>query len=270
MKEDALVTWAFQTWDKVQGNFRVLGIAFGVLVATFLAVVWVGRAQTRAEGEANRILAEASANYWQGGYSRAIQLDDQVLGDYKTTKAANDARRMKGDALFWSGAFDSAATLYKDYLSHAPSNSPVRGAVEQSLAFALESKRDFAGAAALFEKLAAAQPDRNSEADMIMNAARSYAEGGQKDKARALYTKVADQYKETTFARDAEVFEGELAGAVAKDTPHPVAVVPQAAPVSASPSMIRMGSPSNVKVTSSAGGAMGNVKVTSTPVKKGK
>jgi TolA-binding protein len=260
LKEDVLVTWAFQAWDRIQQNLRVIGIGLGVIVAVVLAVVWIGHAQARAEGEANRVLAEASSNYWQGSYARAIQLSDQVLSDYKSTKAANDARRMKGDALFWSGSFDSAATLYKDFLSHSPADSPVHIAVQQSLAFALESKKDYTGAATLFEQLVATAPDRNSAADMLLCAARSYAEAGQKDKARVLYQKVVDEYKDTSLYRDADVFLGELSAPEAKDTPHPAAIVapkPTANPMS------------NFKVAGQSMGANGNVTVTSLPAPKG-
>jgi tetratricopeptide (TPR) repeat protein len=260
LKEDVLVTWAFQVWDKIQDNLRVIGIVAGILVAAGLAVVWVQRAQARAEGEANRVLAEASANYWQGGYARAIQLADQVLSDYKTTRAANEARRMKGDALFWSGSFDSAATMYQDYLSHAGARTPVKDAVEQSLAFALESKRDFKGAAAAFEQLASTAPDRNSAADMLMCAARAYEEGAQPDKARALYMKVTNEYKDTTFGKDAEVFLGELSAPVARDTPHPAAVV---APTK---SNLPPGMPPGLQMSAPSGSsAMGKVTVTSKP-----
>lgn len=260
LKEDVLVTWAFQAWDRIQQNIRVIGIGLGVIVAVVLAVVWIGHAQARAEGEANRVLAEASSNYWQGSYARAIQLSDQVLSDYKSTKAANDARRMKGDALFWSGSFDSAATLYKDFLSHSPADSPVHIAVQQSLAFALESKKDYAGAAALFEQLVPTAPDRNSAADMLLCAARAYAEAGQKDKARVLYQKVVDEYKDTTLYRDADVFLGELSAPEAKDTPHPAAIV---APKATANPM------SNFKVAGQSLGANGNVTVTSLPAPKG-
>lgn len=211
MKEDALVTRAFQAMDWVQRNLRTVGIAVGAVVVAAVVTMWISKAQAKAEGDANRILAEASANYWQGSYGRTIQLADQVLESYKTTRAANDARRMKGDALFWSGSFDSAATLYKEYLSHERPDSPVKGAVQQSLAAALESKHDFPGAARLYEELAPNAPDRSSTADLFMSAARSYRAANQPDKAKAVYEKVANDYKETTFAREAEVILGELA-----------------------------------------------------------
>jgi tetratricopeptide (TPR) repeat protein len=213
MKEDVLVTGAFRASDWVQRNLRVVGIALGVVVVAGLASIWIGRAQAKAEGEANRILAEASANYWQGGYNRTIQLADQVLSDYKTTKAANDARRMKADALFWTGSFDSASVLYQEYLDKDKADTPVRHAVQQSLAFSLESKKDFPAAAKMFEQLAPTAPDRASTADFLMSAARAYRNANQPDKAKALYEKVANEYKDTSFARDAEVELGELAAA---------------------------------------------------------
>jgi tetratricopeptide (TPR) repeat protein len=213
MKEDALVTGAFQAGDWLQRNLRVVAIALGVVVLGALATLWISKAQAKAEGEANRILAEASANYWQGGYTRTIQLTDQVLEGYKTTHAANDARRMKADALFWTGSFDSAATLYREYLSKEKADSPLTQAVQQSLAFTLESKKEFPAAAKEYEQLATTAPDRASAADFLMSAARSYRNANQPDKAKALYEKVANEYKDTTFGRDAEVELGELLAA---------------------------------------------------------
>ena len=223
MKEDVLVTRAFQATDWVQRNLRTVGIVLGAIVAAALITVWITRAQAKAEGEANRILAEASANYWQGGYTRTIQLADQVLSDYKTTRAANDARRMKGDALFWSGSFDSAATLYKEFISHESAGSPIRAAVQLSLASTLESMRDFTGAAKEYEGLVATAPDRNNGADLLMSAARSYRAANQADKAKVIYEQVANEYKETTFARDAEVMLGELAAQGGVTSPAPAA-----------------------------------------------
>ena len=213
LKEDVLVTTAFQAGDWVQRNLRTIAIAVGVVVAAILATLWITKAQAKAEGEANRILAEASANYWQGGYNRTIQLTDQVLEGYKTTKAANDARRMKADALFWSGSFDSAATLYQEYLKHERADSPLHEAVTQSLAFALESKKDFPAAAKQYEALAPTAPDRASAADFYMSAARAYTLANDRAKAKAIYEKVAQEYKDTTFGRDAEVMLGELMAA---------------------------------------------------------
>jgi TolA-binding protein len=117
---------------------------------------------------------------------------------------------MKGDALFWTGSFDSAATLYQEFIAHESASSPIRAAVQLSLASTLESKHEFAGAAKEYEALVASAPDRNSEADLLLSAARSYRAANQPDKANAIYEKVANQYKETTFARDAEVMLGEL------------------------------------------------------------
>lgn len=210
MKEDPLVTWAFQAQDWVQNNLKIVGGVLAAIVVAAVAGLFISRANQRANAEANSTIAEASVHYWQGNYVRTIQLTDQVLSTFGQTSAANDARRLKADALFWQGAFDSSAMLYKTYLSKHPQDDPLRRAVQMSLAFALESNKDYAGAGKLYEELATKAPDRSTTADLLIAAARSYREAKQPDKSKALYEKVANDYKDTTYARDAEVALGEL------------------------------------------------------------
>ena len=210
MKEDSLVTWAFQGWDWVQRNSRiVLGVVGGIILLVG-GLAWYRSANARAEAEAGRILAEASTNYWQGSYPRTIQLADQVIEGFGTTRAATDARRMKGDALFWEGSFDSAATMYREVLDRDRRDSPVRTAVKQSLAYALESSNKADEAAKLYEELAAAAPNRSIAADMYMSAARAHTAAKHDDQAKKLYTKVATEYKDTNLAREADIALGEL------------------------------------------------------------
>ena len=212
LKEDAFVTWVYDTTDRVQRNWVPVAAAVGVVVVLALGGFMWSRANQKKEAEARTTLAEARTAYWSGNYVRTAQLADQVLADAGGTKAAIDAMRVKGDALFWQGAFDSAAMIYQDVLRKDRADSPMRTAVQQSLAFALESKRDFAGAAKLYEEVAAEAPDRTNAADFYMAAGRAHRGAGQADKAKAMFEKVANDYKETTFARDAEVALGELAG----------------------------------------------------------
>ncbi len=210
MKEDALVTWAFQAWDWAQKNSKiVLGVLGGIIVLVG-GLAFVQNSNARAEAEAGRILAEASTNYWQGGYTRTIQLADQVIEGFGSTRAANDARRMKADALFWEGAFDSAATLYQEVLDRDKRDSAIRTAVQQSLAYALESAKKPAEAAKLYEELAADAPTRTIAADLYMAAGRAHTAANQVDQAKKLYAKVANEYKDTNFSREADIALGEL------------------------------------------------------------
>ncbi len=212
LKQDAFVNWVYSTTERVQRNWVPVVAAVGAVVVLALGAWMWSRANAKKEAEARTTLAEASTAYWSGNYVRTAQLADQVMADAGGTKAAVDAMRMKADALFWQGSFDSAATLYQDVLNKDRADSPVRTAVQQSLAFALESKKDFAGAARLYEETAAKAPDRANAADFYMSAGRAWRGAGQADKAKAMFEKVATGYKETTFARDAEVALGELAG----------------------------------------------------------
>ena len=212
LKEDVFVTWVYDLTDKAQRNLVPILVAVGAVVVLGVGALLWSRGNESKEAEARTTLAEASTAYWSGNYVRTVQLADQVIADAGGTKAATDARRMKADALFWQGSFDSAATLYQEVLSRDRTESPVRTAVQQSLAFSLESKKDYAAAAKLYEEIAGKAPDRSNAADFYVSAGRAYRLAGDRAKATAMFEKVADEYKETTFARDAEVALGELAG----------------------------------------------------------
>ena len=97
MKEDALVTWAFQAWDWVQNNVRIVLAVVGGIVLLIGGLAWYRSANARAEGEAGRILAEASTNYWQGSYARTIQLTDQVTMAPYPCSPAVEVPREAGD-----------------------------------------------------------------------------------------------------------------------------------------------------------------------------
>jgi len=210
LKEDAFVEGAYGAWDWLQQNRNLVLGAVGLVLVGFVGfALW--RGQVAKQDEAARgTLADASASYWSGDYVKTIQLADQVMNDAGGTPAAVDARRMKADALFWQGDFDSAATLYKDVLRAQPAGSPMHTAVEQSLAFALESSKDYAGAAKSYEAVAAQAPDRANAADFYLAAGRAHRLAGDAAKAKAMFEKVANEYKETTYARDAEVALGEM------------------------------------------------------------
>lgn len=212
LKEDVFVTWVYEVTDKAQRNLVPVLVGVGVVLVVAVGAFLWSRGNERKETEARATLAEASTAYWSGNYVRTVQLADQVIADAGGTKASIDATRMKADALFWQGSFDSAATLYREVLSRDKADSPMRTAVQQSLAFSLESKKDYAEAAKLYEEIAAKAPDRPNAADFYVASGRAWRLAGDRAKASAMFAKVADEYKETTFARDAEVALGELAG----------------------------------------------------------
>jgi len=213
LKEDAFVDSAYSAWDWIRHNRNVVFGAVGVLVVAIGGGALWRNAMARKETAARSTLAEASASYWSGDYPKTIQLSDQVLAEAGGTGAAVDAKRMKADALFWQGSFDSAATLYGEVLRAQPSNTPMATAVEQSLAFALESNKEYAKAAGHYESVAQDAPDRANAADFWLAAARAHRLAGDTAKAQALYEKVVNEYRETPYARDAEVALGEMLGA---------------------------------------------------------
>jgi tetratricopeptide (TPR) repeat protein len=203
------VTWArFQDW--VLENSRivlgVVGVAAALALVSFL---WL-RTRADAEAKASGKMAEASALYWRGEYGPLIQRANDIKREYGGTKAATEAERMLGDAYFWQGDFKKSAEAYEGYLKKAPSGSQLRPGVERSMAQALESQKEYAKAAAIYERLASVDGPRDVRGELYYAAGRARQEAGDLVKAKAIYQKLTVELGDTPSAGDAEIALGEL------------------------------------------------------------
>ena len=134
----------------------------------------------------------------------------QIAQQYGSTPSGNDAHRLAGDDAFWNGMqrgqaadFKTAVTEYRTYLAHAP-KGPLADAARRSLAYALESDKQFEEAAKTYDQLVGAF-DRESSAEFLMAAARNYQALGRRDEALKRLRRVADEFGDTSYALPARV-----------------------------------------------------------------
>src|SRR5204862_7115448 len=149
------------------------------------------RARAASEDEAAGKLAEANALYWQGEYSRSLELSRQIAQQYPSTPSGVDAHRLAGDNAYWDGDARTAVTEYRAYLAHAKKGL-LTDAARRSLAYALESSKQYAEAASTYESLVGVF-DRESSAEFLAAAARCYrALGRPADAVKSLQRLMAE------------------------------------------------------------------------------
>jgi len=192
-------------WDAYQKI--ILGVG-GAIVAAVIVGVFTIRARDEANATAAGRLAEAGLQYWQGNYQGSLSAAQQVAGQFAGTAAGRDAWRLAGDDQYWLGQFKDAAASYRKYLEHARPGLLTDG-VKRSLAYALESDRQFDEAGKLFLEIAP-RLDRESAADALMGAARCARASGRSAEAAALYRRVVDEFGDTGPARMARVYQAEM------------------------------------------------------------
>jgi predicted negative regulator of RcsB-dependent stress response len=192
-------------WER---NGRIgLGVLAGLLVIGVMGYFFMRSKQADEEAAAGK-LAEASLLYWQGDYQRSLQLARDTATRYASTPSGLDAHRQAADAAYWGGDFKTAIAEYRRYLAKN-NKGLLADAAHRSLAYALESDRQFVDAAHEYEALIG-RFDRGSSAEFLEAAARCYVGAGQPQQAQDRLRRLVDEFGETDAADMARVELAEL------------------------------------------------------------
>ena len=179
-------------WDRYG---RIALGALGVVVAAGVVGFFTLRSRSVAEDDASAQLTEANFYFWQGDYSRSLQVAKQLSEQFPSTWSGVDALRL-------------AADDYRRYLEKNRSGV-VSDAARRSYAYALENGGQYKAAADLFDSLVG-KFDRESSAEFLTAAARCYRALGQPDEAAKRLRRVIDEFGDTSQAMSARVRLGEL------------------------------------------------------------
>jgi len=192
-------------WDRYG---RIALGALGVVVAAGVVGFFTLRSRSVAEDDASAQLTEANFYFWQGDYSRSLQVAKQLSEQFPSTWSGVDALRLAADDSFWLGDWKVAADDYRRYLEKNRSGV-VSDAARRSYAYALENGGQYKAAADLFDSLVG-KFDRESSAEFLTAAARCYRALGQPDEAAKRLRRVIDEFGDTSQAMSARVRLGEL------------------------------------------------------------
>lgn len=189
---------------------RIALAAVGTLAVIAAIAFFTLRARAAAEEQAAGQLAEGNILFWQGEYTRSLQVAKQVAEQFASTPSGADALRLAGDDAFWNGDFKGAVDFYRRFLDRVKAGS-VSDAVRRSYAYALESTGEAKAAADLYQSLVG-KFDRESSAEFLASAARCYQTLHQPASAQHLLRRLLDEFGETSYANNARTHLGELTG----------------------------------------------------------
>lgn len=197
------------TWLKEPTN---RAIAAGGAVALIALVVWVVISSgSRKEDFAGRALDQARTAAESGNFPLAASEFQKVITTYGGTKAAQEAVINLNQVRLINGQQELAVVNLQEFLNGSPSKefvSPGYGLLGR----ALESAGKPAEAADAYLKGAAAAEVEYLKAELFMQAARSYADAKQNDKAIETYRKILKDFPKAAGKTEAEVRLAELTG----------------------------------------------------------
>jgi tetratricopeptide (TPR) repeat protein len=215
LKEDALVTTYVKVTSFYDANKRTISIALTALVvAVFAIVIYV---KNRADNNEKAITALGAIfeTYDAGQFQTAvdgipeknIQGLRSIVDNYGNSAAGDLARFYLGSAYIQLGRSDEALKEFEEF---SPPDELLAVARLSGIGSCYESKGRFKEAAGSFEKAATQYPKDVSAAENLNNAARDYAQAGDRDKAIDLFKRIKKNYPTTAFAREADRFIAQL------------------------------------------------------------
>jgi predicted negative regulator of RcsB-dependent stress response len=187
-------------WDR-KGRI-VLGVVGGVVAVAAIGLITM-RTRAATEGEAAGKLAEANVLYWQGEYERSLAAARQIAQQFPSAPSGIEAHRLAGDNAYWNGDPKTAVSEYRAYLDRQK-QGVLADAARRSLAYALESNKQYQDAANTYESLIG-KFDRESSAEFLAAAARCYRALGRPAEATRRLQRLVDEFGETSYANLARI-----------------------------------------------------------------
>jgi len=216
LKQDALIKTYVKATSFYEEYKRYLNIGVTALVVLIIATVFYVNNRNTNNEKAMTELGKVYQYYDNAQYQVAIDgIPEQnirglesIVDDYGSTPSGELARFYLANALFQLERYDDALDMFDEF---DPGGDQLLTVSRLSgIAGCYESLQDYGKAAEFFEKAATQYSDDLNAAENMNNAARNFAQAGDKERALTLYRELKKQYPTTSFGREAERYITEL------------------------------------------------------------
>lgn len=210
IKEDPLVTYYFKTLDFIQAHSQKFYIGAVALLAIIFIIIMLGRSKRNAELAASEALARANYQLSQNQTQEAIDILLNMVDNYSGTESAEKGVYLLGKAYFEKGEYEKAQQYFERYIDDYGDDPILLGGAYSGLGASLEQQEKFAEAAKVYEE-GANKLEKNFLAPrLLMKAGRCYRKANQFAKAKSCYQKILDDYADSEFKEDAELYLAKL------------------------------------------------------------
>jgi tetratricopeptide (TPR) repeat protein len=215
LKEDALITSYVKMTSFYGKHKKNISIGITALVVLILASVVYLKNRSDNNERAMTQLGQVIGFYDSGQYQSAIDGVPErnipglksIVENYGNSHGGDIARFYLANACFYTGRYEDALKNFKDFGTSEQLLEVSRLAGIGSCNEVLGNHRD---AAEYFEKAATEYSKDINAAENLNNAARNYAQAGDKERAIELYRKLKKNFPTTVYARDADRFISQL------------------------------------------------------------
>lgn len=215
LKQDRLITTYMQATGWYEKHKRPISMAITAVVVVIVALVVYFKNQGDTNERGFTQLSAIQPFYDNAQYQQAIDgVPERNIVGLKTivedaggTRAGNLARFYLADAYYQLGNHAEALTHFEDA---SMSDDLLEASRLAGIAACHEALGDHREAGRYFERAASNDPTEGNAADHLSNAARNYAQAGDKERALDILKRIKKNYPTTTYGRDADRYINEL------------------------------------------------------------
>ena len=215
LKEDALITSYVKATTFYEKHKKNISIGITALVVLIIGSVVYMKNRSDNNERAMTQLGEVYHFFDNGQYQIAVDGVPErnisglksILENYGNSPSGDLARFYLANAYFQLGKYDDALKLFDDF---SPGDELLVVSRLSGIASCYEAKGMHKEAAEYFEKATTKYAKDITAAENLNNAARNYAQAGEKEKAIEMYKRLKKKYPATGFAREADRYIAQL------------------------------------------------------------
>ena len=212
MKEDKLVTTYFKAVDYIDQNSKlVYGIAIGVAAIILLSTLFI-RSKRSAELNASVELTKARVELGSNNGETAVDILKSMIDNYSGTRSAGRGIFYLANIYYDQEKYDEATHYYEKYLDDYNDDIIMSSSSYSGIGACFEQKNEYLKAATYYKKGAEKYSTHFEAPKQLMNAARCLRLANNKIEAQKLYQSIIDNYPESKYKRNAELYLSELQG----------------------------------------------------------
>ena len=215
LKKDTLITSYMKASSFYEEHKRQISIGITAVVAVVIALTIYFKNQSDNDEIAATKLAAIRTFYDNAQFQQAVEgVPERNIEGLKAivenlggTRTGDLARFYLADAYFQLGKYAEAKEAFEDC---DPPEALLEASRLAGIAACHEALGNHNDAGVYFERAAAKDPTDGTIAEHLNNAARNFAQAGEKERALDILKRLKKNYPTTTYGREAERFISQL------------------------------------------------------------
>jgi outer membrane protein assembly factor BamD (BamD/ComL family) len=204
LHEDEVLTSFYRVIGYVEANYPKILAAVGALAVAVLIAVFIKNNADKKEQAAIDALGRIQIAMMQGQMDASLVDADRLARDNAGTKIAAQALLMLGNAYYGTGRYEEGRLIFQKYLDEYGSDGPDGYGAWVSVGACMEQQGNQIGAADHYANFADAHAGSPFSSLALLEAARSYEDLGNRERAVKALTRIKSDYPDATVKREAE------------------------------------------------------------------